>query len=426
MSFRAFVEGLERAALRGSDVQAAVLEEGTEGVRIMTVHRSKGLEFPVVVLCDPDQNRTFTRPSQLVDPEAGCWYQSLAGCTPIELQEGAAEVLARDGEETDRLLYVAVTRARDILVIPALADRPLKGWTELLKPAIYPYYEDRLGAARAPGCPDLGLDTVPHRPQKAPETDSGVRPGLHRSQSGGEIVWWGPGGLPISDQRPHGLRHQELLVRSEDSAAGTRSSADHAGWQRSRAESHERAHAGALRVRTATELARGRTEDSLPELPTVAETSAAGQPGRPSGIRFGSLVHGVLEQIPYAPGVDVAPYVRQQARLLGANEAERSAAIEAVRSALAHPLLLRAAASPDCRREAPFVHCPREGDFNEGTIDLVFREDREGLCHWVVVEFKTSKGGDETTRRYGIQLQTYVDAVGAATGDPVEGCLLVV
>jgi ATP-dependent exoDNAse (exonuclease V) beta subunit len=52
-SFRSFVLRLEEEAERGGAAEAPVVEEGTDGVRIMTVHKAKGLEFPVVVLVDP-------------------------------------------------------------------------------------------------------------------------------------------------------------------------------------------------------------------------------------------------------------------------------------------------------------------------------------------------------------------------------------
>ena len=108
-----------------------------------------------------------------------------------------------------------------------------------------------------------------------------------------------------------------------------------------------------------------------------------------------------------------------------------AAGIEAVRAAIDHPLLRRAAASSDCRREATFVHQANESSFVEGTIDLVFREDapaEDGAMRerWIVVGFKTGRGDDETQRRYGIQLGIYMEAVRAATGAEVEGTLLIV
>jgi len=57
-SFRAFVEKLEADAEHGEAVEAPIVEEGTEGVRIMTVHKAKGLEFTVVILTDPRNRLT--------------------------------------------------------------------------------------------------------------------------------------------------------------------------------------------------------------------------------------------------------------------------------------------------------------------------------------------------------------------------------
>src|SRR5262249_2600177 len=55
ISFRAFVDRLDEER-EGEAPEAPVVEEGSEGVRIMTVHRAKGLEFPVVILADISAN----------------------------------------------------------------------------------------------------------------------------------------------------------------------------------------------------------------------------------------------------------------------------------------------------------------------------------------------------------------------------------
>ena len=54
LSFRGFVSALGEAADRAEAPEAPILEDGSDGVRMMTVHKAKGLEFPVVVLVDPD------------------------------------------------------------------------------------------------------------------------------------------------------------------------------------------------------------------------------------------------------------------------------------------------------------------------------------------------------------------------------------
>ena len=52
ISFRGFVEELRVAAETAQASEAPILEEDSDGVRMMTVHKAKGLEFPIVILAD--------------------------------------------------------------------------------------------------------------------------------------------------------------------------------------------------------------------------------------------------------------------------------------------------------------------------------------------------------------------------------------
>src|ERR1051325_1619087 len=61
-SFRAFGEKLEADAESDQVGDAPLVEEGTEGVRVMTVHKAKGLEFPVVILADITANLASASP----------------------------------------------------------------------------------------------------------------------------------------------------------------------------------------------------------------------------------------------------------------------------------------------------------------------------------------------------------------------------
>ena len=123
ISFRAFVDWLDDEAESGEVGDAPIMEEGVDGVRIMTVHKAKGLEFPVVILCDITA-KDSREPSKWIDQAAGLSAMSLAGCTPIEVQEHAEEEIAIEKEEAVRVLYVAATRARDLLVVCAVGDQP--------------------------------------------------------------------------------------------------------------------------------------------------------------------------------------------------------------------------------------------------------------------------------------------------------------
>ncbi len=172
-SFRAFVEKMEADAERGEANEAPIVEEGTEGVRIMTVHKAKGLEFPVVILADPTCSETNSTPSRHVDPQRRLWLEPLCGSAPIELLEAADEELRRDRAEAIRLAYVAATRARDLLVAPVCGDEPIGGWTQVLNPMLYPADESRRKSVPAQGCPEFGEDTVLDRGPKGQAPPAG-------------------------------------------------------------------------------------------------------------------------------------------------------------------------------------------------------------------------------------------------------------
>jgi ATP-dependent helicase/nuclease subunit A len=181
-SFRAFVEKLEDDAERGEADEAPIVEEGVEGVRVMTVHKAKGLEFQVVVLADPTCSAARDTPSRYVDPSRRLWVEPLCGSAPVELLEAASEELRRDQAEAVRVAYVAATRARDLLVAPVCGDEPIEGWLGVLNPVLYPREDSRRNSDRADGCPSFGEDSVLERGAKgvAPVAGS-VRPGLNRS-----------------------------------------------------------------------------------------------------------------------------------------------------------------------------------------------------------------------------------------------------
>jgi ATP-dependent helicase/nuclease subunit A len=94
-----------------------------DAVQVMTVHQSKGLEFPVVVIWDG--RALLQGPSNSggvwnVAPNGKSWSLSLSGLevnNPSSVDLTAREKLYLD-EERRRLVYVAATRARDLLVIP--------------------------------------------------------------------------------------------------------------------------------------------------------------------------------------------------------------------------------------------------------------------------------------------------------------------
>jgi len=90
----------------------------------------------------------------------------LAGCLPPELQEHAGEELQLEHEEAARVLYVAATRARDLLVVTAVGDERREGWLGTLDPAIFPPVNESFKPRtnHPPCCPEFGPDNVAFRP----------------------------------------------------------------------------------------------------------------------------------------------------------------------------------------------------------------------------------------------------------------------
>ena len=139
LSFRGFVDTLHDASGRADSPEAPILEEGSNGVRLMTVHKAKGLEFPIVVLADIACKLSLDEASRYLDPERKLCAIRIGGWSPLDLQEHNAEEAKRDEAEGIRLAYVAATRARDVLVVPAVGDGPYdKGWVRPLNRALYP------------------------------------------------------------------------------------------------------------------------------------------------------------------------------------------------------------------------------------------------------------------------------------------------
>ena len=431
-SFRAFVERLEAEAISGQAGEAPVVEEGTEGVRIMTVHRAKGLEFPVVILADPTAPATFTTPTRHVDQGAGLWAEALAGCMPVDLLEQRDDVLRRDDEENVRLAYVAATRARDLLVIPAVGDGPLEGWLDVLHPALYPESNRKRHAEPAPGCPRFGKDSVLERPLRA-ERDArdSVAPGTHTPRAGKHhVVWWDPHVLRLDKQAEGGLRQDRLLQADKAGVVSERGVQDHQEWRRAREDTLQKGSSPTLTVVTATAVATGEVAGGggVERAPVGVEKTEAPREGRPRGKRFGTLVHAILAEVELdAEAAGVRLVAAAQGRILGAPPSEISAGAVAATSALLHPLLRRAAASMkrgECRREAPILLPLGDGTVIEGVIDLAFREVGAAGAAWTVVDFKTDVELTERQGKYETQILLYAQAIAAATGEPAKGVLL--
>lgn len=134
------------------------MDHGRDEVRVMTVHGAKGLEAPIVFL--PDTCTTASgedatsrlvklgdipRPSGLAEPIV--WAVKGTSKVPA-VADARAHKEALDTQERNRLLYVAMTRARDRLYIAGFEGKRGKGsgcWYEIVSDALTPHMTEIVG-----------------------------------------------------------------------------------------------------------------------------------------------------------------------------------------------------------------------------------------------------------------------------------------
>lgn len=366
LSFSDFVEYFSRneSELREESLPSVI--EGREAVRILTMHRSKGLEFPLVVLPDLTRNPPPNKETLLHD-RASDRLEYRVAKESIE-SEGFEKALlgkkAAELEESRRLLYVAATRARDTLVIPRFfAEKPRKeSLFSLLPAAISRVDRDPLDGEHD------GATFVTIR-------EKNTRPlsrGKNVSKSAAEQVSL----QEASRKRQEFLRARELLCAK-------------------------------AAVTSARILPSSLTHESKPD------SSSVGKHG--DGPAVGTAVHGALARGDWDCPESFGEALELEMSLAGLDRAGQSHARECLQNALALPIFERARKAKRRFRELPFVFT-REGREMVGQIDLAFEEENG----WIVVDYKTDRVGadalDSVASRYRPQIEAYAQALEVILG----------
>jgi ATP-dependent exoDNAse (exonuclease V) beta subunit len=179
-------------------------------------------------------------------------------------------------------------------------------------------------------------------------------------------------------------------------------------------------------VQTVTSLASAETADQRIQVEIVPDIQAE----RPTGRRFGALVHSLLAAIDLDAELDaVRAMAAVYGRLVAATEKEIDAAVTAVVAALAHPIMRGAAAEARTgrvRRETPILLEREDSTLVEGVVDLAFRQQTSDFNGWAVVDFKTTHEFEASQGKYTAQVGLYVEAIHKATRLSAKGILLVV
>lgn len=375
-----------------SEVEAP-LEPGRGGaVRVMNLHKSKGLEAPVVILASPTGSVRTGR-SLVIDRDddgasiGWCAVEEERGYQTLTLAaaEGWAERRDREAAferaEHDRLLYVAVTRAADELVVGMKPERlkkrgawePLEGW---LREHAQPL---PLRPEPAPERPALTLDASVLRGR---ETESERR----RDEAGVASVRFDTVTGVVRDDESS--LEPDLFAGVDDGPADPPRTDSPLGWTESLAD-------------------------------------GAG----PGGLGWGNAVHATLEAALAGLGREVLTQVARTALLAndrpvaGGEPVELELLLTLVDRIRESGLWERALAADLRLTEQPFAIEQDDGFWLEGVIDLAFRE----AAGWVIVDYKTAADDRAFALRlpyYRRQVELYAEAWRRLTGEPVVDALV--
>lgn len=418
--FTLYIERLRAAEAREGEAPL----ESDGAVQIMTVHAAKGLEFPIVCLFDTAAAGR-AQDGGLIRWDAAfglaCKVPRAPGDEGEENGDNGDKQDSRyripylyraiekhekeaDAAEQIRLLYVAMTRAQDHLIISGNYEknRPELSWLGRIAkhfglPADPQAQESVIGPV---------LYRVPPAPPAAPESRSAAQPGAAPN---------GPTGNADRDPENVEPLAPPLLApvpRFDDALAQTIDATDLAALSRDPVgfRLHVLHDAPLHDPNTAI------TPGAVPARGNVEQAAVL------NGRLLGEIVHEALQALPI--GSEDEALLRRKvlsairARAINAEEqieALSAEAIHLVAQTWASPLWDEVRAAREWFREYPFLY-RAGGRMVSGKIDLLYR----GRAGWTIVDFKTDaiRPGAEYRRaeRYVLQLSVYAGAVRAAVG----------
>jgi len=391
---RAFLDHVEylRDAVK-LEPDAPVEGVDPDAVRLMSVHAAKGLEFPVVCLADLGRQPRTQTPDLIVDGDrVGLRLVRLDGGEPVpalDYGELCLERRQREAQEEDRILYVAMTRARERLLLSGSVD--FASWPGAQQA---PTPISWLGPALAEELPSLVKEAREpvHVLALGPGGSATVRCTLNSPANAGVALRaFAPARAPVaaSGPQPAAAAHAGEPLQPSGRAAKAPAPASATGPSDG---------ITALSYTSLSELERCGYRYYLERVLGLLEDGAAAraQPGA-GGLEArarGTLVHRLMESLDFArPRLpapeDVAASAHELGMRAGESECAEIAALIATASRAAPAA--RIAAATTVRREHPFAFSlgPHE-PLITGVIDLLAAEADGGH---VVLDYKSDRVG---------------------------------
>lgn len=420
----AFLSFMDKVVSTGT--LGAAQTAGADVVRVMSVHRSKGLEFPVTIVAG------MARPFNRAALSAPISADGLLG-VGVKLTEGvfrretlykraiAARAAAKDLAEEMRVLYVAMTRARDRLILLAA----LPNAERTVREAALPLSPARVSAAKSFAEWVLGAVL---------ETEDGD---ALRKRYGLPWKKTGPGGwMQVSVRPAAGAALLDGRMQQGEYARFARMTRAEGGEFPARFARQYTYEADTVIPSRVTVTGLAGHEITMAEAPGFAEKDA-----RLSAADRGTAAHTLLRAIallPHTRESAAAEIARLEREGLLSREEAQAVSPARIAAFFASPLGRRLCAAGTVRRELAFNYRVSarhllgadtdEPILLQGVIDCCFLEDGA----WVLLDYKTdfvSPGTppEEAAAKHARQVSLYAEALAALTGTPVREayvCLL--
>ena len=401
-ALRPFVRWLSsRQRESGGERDLHLAETDDDVVRVMTVHGAKGLEFPVVILAKLSAGINHGAARSMVDRDRGMIEFSVGSRDNRFATPGFAAAAAREQayghSEQARLLYVAATRARDLLVVSVFRSDEQRGmfvhFPDL--PSWVAVFDGGLRKTADGARIVLDSDLPPPRPVPKPDPPD-YPPDLARRWAAQQ------------SRRARYLQQGPTYTTPSLLAA----------------ESHKEPRETEPRDRSAPEKDQDRFGDTDRALGTADGAASVTFVGSSAGMRRGSLVHEVLYRCTLGDAASAAAWADRLAGEQG--EPELAGEVAGYATAIVDsPAMRRVRAARRVLRELPVAWYDAGADrYVEGFVDLAF-EEADG---WVLADYKTdavpaaAEGGARALiARYRPQVDLYRGAV-AASGMKVTEC----